>query len=88
MSIDFHNLLSALDGFTLIDDDPDLLEDYKSRFDYTSEQVRALIDTGLIEYTSRPYVVPPELEDVRDTLPDTVGWFKLTPLGEEILAQK
>jgi uncharacterized protein (TIGR02391 family) len=83
-----HNLLSALDGFTLIDDDPDWLEDYKINFGYTTEQVRALIDTGLIEYTSRTYVVPPELENVRNTLPDTVGWFKLTPLGEDILAQE
>ncbi|TAD78746.1 MAG: TIGR02391 family protein [Oscillatoriales cyanobacterium] len=81
---DIVNLLCILDGFNLPDDDLDWLEDTLLERGYTFSQIEPLIDTGLIEYTSQRYVVPIELLDIRDTLPDTIGWFQLTELGKKI----
>ncbi len=77
-------LLGIVDGVNLPDDQPDWLDDRLMDEGYTLSQVQALIDIGLIEYVSQDFIVPVDLKDYRDTLPDTIGWFKLTKLGEEI----
>jgi uncharacterized protein (TIGR02391 family) len=76
-------LLRMLDGLTLPDDDTDWLVDRLCANGYTYSQVEALLDCGLVEYTSQDYVVEYELLDIRDTLPSTIGWFQLTGLGVE-----
>jgi len=78
------DLLRILDGFTLPDEDVGGLEDILLERGYTFSQIEPLIDTGLVEYISQKYIVPIELLDIKDTLPDTVGWFQLTELGKKI----
>lgn len=54
---------------------------------YVYSQVEALLDCGLVEYTSQDYIAPYELLDNRDTLPSRLGCFALTKLGIEILGE-
>lgn len=79
------NLLYLLDNYTLPDDQSDGLEDDLLERGSTFKQIDALIDIGLVEYISQEYVVPIELLAERDTLPDTIGWFQLTELGNRIV---
>lgn len=78
-------LLSFLDGHTIIDDVFDGFYETLAYKGYGDEQVQALVDVGLVEYTSEP--VTPSLEDLtHDSYSlDMIGHFELTLLGSEVL---
>lgn len=82
------DLLYLLDGFSLPDEDLGRLEDTLLERGYSFHQIEPLIDTGLIEYVSEEYIVPIELLDIQETLPDTIGCFQLTDLGKKIAKKK
>lgn len=83
-----HKLLRLLGGKVLPDDDIDWIEEDLWRMGCTYTHVQAAIDTGLVEYTSVDYVpTMDELVYMEGSLPDTMGSFELTELGESVLAQ-
>jgi len=81
-----YELLCLLDGYTLPDEAIDGFYYELAIRGYADVQVQAVIDTRLVEYITDYFVVPPELEQERDTLPETVGWFELTELGKKVVA--
>lgn len=78
------DLLHLLNDFTLPDDDAEPLDDDLLERGLTRMHVDALIDIGLVEYVSQKYDVPFELFPDQYTAPDTIGWFQLTELGNQI----
>jgi uncharacterized protein (TIGR02391 family) len=81
------SLLHLLDGYTLPDDESDCLDDDLLERGFTFTHVNALIEVGLVEYVSQEYIVPIELLAERDTLPNTIGWFQLAELGNQIASK-
>jgi len=80
-------LLNYLDSSTLPDHVFDgLLEDLACR-GLSDSHVQAVIDTGLVEYISKPYI-DSELNNINSIwAPDELGFFQLTNLGKEVIGR-
>jgi len=78
--------LRLLDDYVVLDSNIDRLNEELAAMGLGEDNVKAVIDLGLVEYVDKPYV--PSLIENRDTslAPDRIGWFTLTPLGKEIIA--
>lgn len=52
---------------------------------FTQSQMKAVIDTGLLDYKSEEVEVPQAMRDSYDDPTEMIGSFSLTPLGKEVL---
>ncbi|MFH1561969.1 MAG: hypothetical protein ABIF11_00925 [Nitrospirota bacterium] len=53
---------------------------------FSDIQIQSVIDTGLVEYITKPYI-PSKLDRLSPydpPPPEELGWFELTKLGKEI----
>ncbi len=82
---ELHNLLGVLSNCTLPDGDAGSLWE----MGISDEQISAVIDLDLVRYHEEDYIpTEAELEISRGmSLPDTIGQFRLTELGEKFLSE-
>jgi hypothetical protein len=80
-------ILRFMHDYTIIDMTVDgFFEDLYIK-GFTDEQYYAVFDFGLMEYVEQPYTFS-GLDLEPDLLkPETIGWFKITDLGESILKE-
>jgi uncharacterized protein (TIGR02391 family) len=87
---ELRRLLHLLDGYTIPDEIVDGFFEALALSGFSERQLQAVIDIGLVKYCIEPYV-PSEaewssVERFGDTfIPDSVGWFALTPLGKAVM---
>ena len=86
------NLLHFLDGYTIPDDIVDGFFETLALSGFCETQVRAVMDIGLVEYSTKTYVPDEQeqsyLDRFRDAvIPEFVGWYALTPLGKTVLEE-
>jgi uncharacterized protein (TIGR02391 family) len=81
-----YELLRFIDGKTYSDETVDGFFEDLSLKGFSDTQVQALIEMGLVEYVTKPYV-PSELDlhDYSVFPPESISWFELTKLGKEIV---
>jgi hypothetical protein len=74
-------LLHLLDGYTILDHDPNAL--YELMFDrgLTMHHLDAILDVGLAEYSSTTVLEDPDTPYACDL---EIGTFELTPLGRKV----
>jgi uncharacterized protein (TIGR02391 family) len=78
-------LLKLMDGKSMVDECYDGLFEQLTGCGFSEMQLHSLMDTGLLEYFSEPYVTS-ELDKDDPYPPITIEWFEATKLGKEIIS--
>jgi uncharacterized protein (TIGR02391 family) len=86
-----HDMLVMLEQYHLLDGDADgLMEDLFEKFGAGDEQINAVIELDLVRYQEIDYIPDKEEKEAawqNSSLPDTIGWFELTDLGEKVVEE-
>jgi uncharacterized protein (TIGR02391 family) len=78
-------LLKLMDGKSMVDECYDGMFEQLTDCGFSETQLHSLMDIGLLEYFSEPYVTS-ELDKDDPYPPITIEWFEATKLGKEIVS--
>jgi uncharacterized protein (TIGR02391 family) len=78
-------LIKLMDGKSMVDESYDGMFEQLTDNGYSDKQLYSLMDIGLLEYFSEPYVTS-ELDKNDPYPPITIEWFEATKLGKEIVS--
>jgi uncharacterized protein (TIGR02391 family) len=86
------HLLHLLDGYTILEDIVDGFFETLALSGFCETQVQAVMDIGLVEYSTKAYVPDEQDQSYLERFPDAfipewVGWYELTPLGKAVLEE-
>lgn len=86
------NLLHLLDGYTIPDYRVDGFFETPALSGFCETQVHAVMDIGLVEYSTRAYVPDEQEQSYLERFPgafiaEFVGWYELTPFGKAVLEE-
>ncbi len=80
-----HNLLEFLSEYVFPEDAMDRFFEEMAQRGFTETQMKALIDTGLLDYKLEEVEVPQGMRDDYDDPSEIIGSFCLTALGKHLL---